>query len=369
MKLRNMKVAEIISALQNLSPELLQESYDNAGLIVGDPKSEVSGALVCLDSTEDVVQEAIEKKCNLIIAHHPIIFGGLTSLTGKNHVERTVMLAIKHDIAIYAAHTNLDNVQEGVNRKIGNLLGVQNMQILDPKKNLLRKLVTFVPVAHAETIRSALFNAGAGHIGQYDQCSFNTSGEGSFRGGEETKPFVGVRGETHFEKEIRIETIFESFRQGSVIAALLNAHPYEEVAYDIYPLENEHPGIGAGMFGELPEAIDFRTFVAQVKKTFGSGAIKSTTPRSDKVKKVAWCGGAGSFLIKKAIASEADVYITGDIKYHEFFDADGQIAILDIGHYESEQFTMDLIAEKLKEKFPKFAVHLTKVKTNPVIYY
>ncbi|WP_319500907.1 Nif3-like dinuclear metal center hexameric protein [uncultured Draconibacterium sp.] len=364
-----MKIKDITNFLEDLAPLKLQESYDNAGLILGDKNAEVSAALVTLDVTEAIVDEAIKRKAGLIIAHHPIVFSGLKKITGKNYIERTLIKAIKHDVAIYAAHTNLDSVTGGVNGKICEKLGLENCKILQPAGGMLKKLVTFVPVDHANKVREAVFTAGAGQIGNYDSCSFNAHGQGTFRGSDTTNPFVGKKGEQHYENEIRVETIFPDYLQGKVINALVQAHPYEEVAYDIYSLDNKFDQIGAGMIGLLPKEKSETAFLRQLKKTFDVKMIRHTALQDKKVKKIAVCGGAGSFLLNQAIAAGADFFVTGDFKYHQFFDAENKIVIADIGHFESEQFTKELFYEILTKKFPKFAVHLSEVNANPVFYF
>lgn len=364
-----MRIHEVARVLENLAAPALQEGYDNAGLITGDGSWECTGILCSLDATEEVVQEAIARKCNLVVAHHPIVFGGLKKINGKNYVERTVIAAIKHDIAIYAIHTNLDNVLPGVNGRIASMLGLQQLSILAPKENTLKKLYTFVPVDHAARVRSALFEAGGGQIGNYSECSFNAEGTGTFRAGEGASPFVGQPGETHFEKEMKLEMVFPAHLQATMVDALKKAHPYEEVAFDIVSLANAHPGTGAGVVGVLPEPVPETVFLERVKKIFGVPVVRHTAFLHRPVKKVAVCGGAGSFLISSALAAGAELYITADIKYHEFFDANGRLLIADIGHYESEQFTIDLLQEVLAQKFPTFAVLKTGVKTNPVLYF
>ena len=364
-----MKIQDITSFLETIAPASLQESYDNAGLLTGNPGWDCTGIVTTLDVTEAVVLEAIEKKCNLIVAHHPIIFSGLKKITGKNYVEKTIIAAIKNDIAIYAIHTNLDNVLTGVNGRMADQLGLIHRQILQPKKGVLKKLVTFVPVEQAEEVRNALFVAGAGHVGNYSECSFSVTGEGTFKGEIGTDPFVGKPGQRHTEKELKLEMIFEAWVENKLITTLKAAHPYEEVAYDIFLLDNQYEGIGSGLTGELPEAVTEQEFMQQLKKAFGLTVIKHTPLSGKQVKKIALCGGAGSFLIEAAIAASAQVYITGDVKYHEFFDANGRLVITDIGHFESEQFTIDLLFDILREKFPNFAVLKTGVKTNPVNYF
>lgn len=363
-----MKISAIIQALESLAHPSLQESYDNAGLITGDKSAECTGIICSLDVTEEVVQEAVSKGCNIIVAHHPIIFRGLKKITGSNYVEKTIIAAIKNDIAIYAIHTNLDNVIHGVSGKMAELLNLQSTRILSPAEGQLKKLYTFVPADHAAAVRQALFTAGAGHIGQYDECSFNTPGEGTFKGSDATKPFVGEPGKPHTENEIRIETVFPAWLEGSLVKALLAAHPYEEVAYDIISLTNNHPGTGSGLIGELPAAMPEEEFLALLRTVFHCPVIRHSRKLNRPVKKVALCGGAGSFLISKALAAGVEVFVTGDLKYHEFFDANDRLLLADIGHFESEQFTIDLLQEVLAQKFPTFAVLKTAVKTNPVHY-
>jgi dinuclear metal center YbgI/SA1388 family protein len=363
-----MKLREITAFLERLAPLMYQESYDNSGLQIGDYSMEVSGALVTLDVTEEVIDEAIRRKLNLVIAHHPLIFGGLKSITGKNMVERIVLKAVRHDIAVYAAHTNIDSVRQGVSGKICEVIGLKNCRILDPVAGVLKKLVVFVPTDHAEKVRQALFAAGAGEIGNYDSCSYNIEGQGTFRGGEDTDPFVGERGQLHFEPETRIETIFPAHEKGRVITAMLQAHPYEEVAYDIYPLENKYPEIGLGMVGELEEPMEESQFLELLRERFNTGVIRHSALLGKQVKKVAVCGGAGSSLLRRAIDERAGMFVSGDFKYHQFFEAEKKIVVADIGHFESEQYTREIIYDLLNKNFPKFAVHLSDVNTNPIKY-
>lgn len=363
-----MKIKKVINYLETIAPPSYQESYDNAGLIVGNPNMDATGAIICLDSIEAVIDEAIEKKCNLVIAHHPIVFSGLKRFNGRTYIERVVMKAIKNDIAIYAAHTNLDNVKIGVNAKICEKIGLQNTKILSPKKGRLKKLYTFVPSAQSDKVRNALFEAGAGQIGNYDETSFNIVGAGTFRANEGANPHVGDIGKRHYEAEVKIEVIFEDYKEGRIIAALKQNHPYEEVAYDIVSLDNKSNDVGSGMIGELEKPMTEKAFLLHLKNVMNTPVIRHTAFNDKKVKRVAVCGGAGSFLLNKAISQKADVFVTGDYKYHQFFDADGEIIIADIGHYESEQFTIELFYELITKKFSNFAVHLTEVNTNPVKY-
>lgn len=364
-----MQIIDIIRELEKKAPLTLQESYDNAGLLTGSPDWECKGVLCTLDATEDVILEARERGCNLVVAHHPIIFGGLKKLNGKNYVEKTVITAIKNDIAIYAIHTNLDNVLDGVNDRIADRLGLINRRILSPKAGQLMKLYTFVPHAQANQVRDALFAAGAGQIGEYSETSFNSEGTGTFKGSANTHPFVGEPGKRHEEKEVKIEVILPAYLQQSIVRALWEAHPYEEVAYDMVSLSNDNQLVGSGLLGELPEALDETGFLHMLKTSFELKLVKHTPLLGKKIKKVAVCGGSGSFLSGKALAAGADVYVTSDIKYHEFFDANDRILLADIGHWESEQFTTELLVELLQAKFPTFAVLKSGVKTNPVHYF
>lgn len=363
-----MLIKDILAALESVAPVAYQESYDNAGLITGDIDSHCSGVLICLDCIESIVEEAIEMNCNLIVAHHPIVFSGIKKLTGKNYIERTLIKAIRSGIAIYAAHTNLDNMYSGVNYKIAEILGLQNLRILDPKPETLNKLTTFVPTEYKAIVLNTLFDAGAGQIGNYSECSYSSQGYGTFKAGKNALPFVGKQDIRHTEEESKIEVIFPSHLQHKIVKSLLRAHPYEEVAYDIYALQNTNPHIGAGIIGTLQEPMVEKEFLLWLKKTMKTNSIRHTSYIEKEIHTVAICGGAGSFLLQKAIYAGAQVFISGDFKYHQFFDAEGKILIADIGHYESEQFTMQLFYDILFKKFPTFALHLTKHNTNPVNY-
>ena len=364
-----MQISSIINVLESFAPPAYQESYDNSGLIIGDASQKCKGILCSLDATEDVIREAIAMGCNLVVAHHPIVFSGLKKINGKNYVERAIIAAIKNEIAIYAIHTNADNVLSGVNDAIANKLGLVNRKILSPKKDLLAKLITFVPLDYLATVRQALFEAGTGNIGNYNEVSFSSEGIGTYTANEKANPFLGEKGKNHEEAERRLEVIFPIHSQRNVIKALKNAHPYEEVAYDIIPLANEHQEVGSGLIGNLPEPMTEIEILTKIKQAFGLKVIKHTQLLGNPVSKLAVCGGAGSFLIKDAIGAGADIYITADVKYHEFFDADKRIVIADIGHWESEQFTVDLLIDILSTKFPTFAILKSEVNTNSVRYF
>ncbi len=363
-----MKIQELISYLEHLAPLSTQESYDNSGLLVGDPDHSVSKVLISLDCTEEIIEEAVRIGAEMVISHHPIIFKGLRSITGKNYVERTVLSAIKNNIAIYAIHTNLDNYIHGVNAEICERIGLNRVCVLAPVQGKLSKLVVYVPASHVEQIKDAAFENGAGNIGNYSECSFAMQGNGTYKPGVAASPFSGKVGDRSEEEELRVEFLVNQFDTGRIVSAIRNAHPYEEMAYEIYSIQNANQDSGAGMIGELEEDEDLESFLQRIKTIFNAGVVRYTSSDKKRIKTVAVCGGSGSFLLKDAIRSGADVFITGDFKYHEFFDAENKIVIADIGHFESEQFTSNRLKELIQEKFPTFAVHLTAIKTNPINY-
>ena len=364
-----MKLGELVKAFEQIAPFSLQEDYDNSGIQFGNPENEIKRGLVCIDITEEIIDEAIEKQCDLVISHHPLIFRGIKKLTGKHYTERALIKAIKHDISLISVHTNLDSVINGVNKKLAEKLGLTDLKVLQPRKGLLKKLVTFCPVDHAEKVREAIFQAGAGQIGEYDCCSFNLEGKGSFRGGDSTNPFVGEKGQIHYEPEVRIETILPDYLENVVLKAMFNAHPYEEVAYDIYPLDNTFDKAGAGITGKLPEQMTEKEFLVFVKDQLGIPVIRHSEFTGKKIVKVALCGGSGSFLIDRALSAGADIFITADIKYHDFFDVRGKMLLADVGHYESEQFTKEILYEIVTKKFTNFALLISDQSTNPVRYF
>lgn len=361
-------VGEIASFLSATLPPVYQESYDNSGLLVGSPDFTLKNMLVTLDVTEEVINEAFMNDCNLIVAHHPIIFKGIKSLTGKNYVEKTIIKAIKNDIAIYASHTNLDNLKNGVSFKMAEKLRLKNVKTLSPKKDTLKKLTVFVPVEHAEKLLSALHEAGAGNIGNYSECSFQTEGLGSFKPNDLANPTVGKSGKKELVKEQKIEVLLPIDKEKAVLKAMYKSHPYEEVAYFLQNLENYNQDIGSGIVGDLLQEMRTEYFFDKLKAIYKTKTLRHTKQVKDTVKRVAMCGGAGSFLLKDAIAQKADIYVSADFKYHEFFDAEDAIIIADIGHYESEQYTKELLLEIISNKFPNIAVLLSKVNTNPVFY-
>jgi len=364
-----MKLKELTSYLDSVVPLSFQESYDNSGLQVGLADKEISSAMITLDVTEKVIDEVISHKCNVLVSHHPLIFNGIKSLTGKTFTERILYKAVKHDIAIYSAHTNLDVLGYGVSRKMAEKLGLEKISVLSPSKKMLLKLITYIPESHLEKVRNALFEAGAGVIGNYDQCGFAVPGTGSFRGNENTKPFLGEKGKIHFEKEIRFETILFSHLKDKVIQALLEVHPYEEVAFDIYALENNNVEIGSGCIGSFPHPMSEDDLLKRVSLVFDAKGIRYSTLTGKQVRKIALCGGAGASLLNLAINSGADVFLTADMKYHDFFKTEDRILLVDTGHFESEKFSGEILKDLIIKKFPKFAVRFSETNTNPINYF
>ncbi len=365
----SIKIQDVINVLEDWAPLSYAEEFDNVGLIVGDKTNALTGVMVTLDTTEAVVEESVKNNCNLVVSFHPIIFNGLKRLNGTNYVERTVMKAISHGVAIYAIHTALDNSIKGVNAAISKQIGLEDCKILIPKSDVLKKLITYVPLNDADRLRNALFAAGAGHIGIYDRCSFNSAGTGTFRANSGANPTVGEIGVEHRESEIKLEVIVPIHLQHKIVKVMLETHPYEEVAYDLIPLDNKRNDIGMGMIGSLPQSLSQMEFLDLLDAKFNCQQIRYTDCKKSLISKVAVLGGSGSFAINDAKASGADAFVTSDLKYHDFFQAENDILLVDIGHFESEQFTKNLIADYLKEKMPNFAILLTAINTNPVRYY
>ena len=364
-----MKVSELVSYLNTLAPYVYQESYDNSGLLVGNASADITGVVVALDCVESVLDEAIAHGANVVVTHHPIIFKGLKRITGANYIERVVQKAIKHDLNLISIHTNLDNVSHGVNKIICDKLNLSNTRILSPKESTLSKLSVYVPKTYLDEVRSAIAEAGGGKIGDYEACSFSISGTGQFRPLNAANPYIGKAGELESVEEMKIEVTVPQPALHAVLTAMRSAHPYEEIAYDVISLDNCNDRVGSGMVGELPQAVEVKVFLQLVKSTFGAGVVRFTKPHQDKVQRIAVCGGSGSFLLNAAKKAKADVFITADFKYHEFFDAENQIIIADIGHFESEQYTSHWLVAELQKKFSTFAVRLTSVNTNPINYF
>lgn len=362
------KVKDLVQYLNGIAPYALQESYDNSGLITGNPDAEIRAVLVSLDCTETIIDEALELGCNVVVSHHPIVFKGLKSLTGKNYVERTVIKAIQNNISILSCHTNLDNIIVGVNGKIAQKIGLKNLQILAPKESTLKKLSFYVPESHLDAVSKAIHEAGAGQIGNYGDCAFRVKGSGTFTPKNGAQPFSGEVLKPSVEEEIKVEVVVPVTDAHNVVKALKTSHPYEEVAYFLHPVDNIHQGLGAGVVGELENEMEGNDFLDYLKTVMELPLIRHTALIHKQLKKIALCGGAGSFLVGDAIRSGAQLYISGDFKYHEFFDADGKIIIADIGHFESEKYTIDLLIELISNNFSNFALHYTKRNTNPVFY-
>ncbi len=362
------QVRQITQFFEELAPRAYQESYDNSGLLIGTPHAEVKGVLFSLDCTEAVLAEALAKGCNLIVSHHPIIFKGLKQITGRNYVERTVIKAIKHDLNLYAIHTNLDNVKGGVNFKIAEKLGLQNPRILAPKRGWLKKLITFVPQEQTSQVLDALGQAGAGQIGEYKNCSFRVTGTGTFQPSDAANPFIGEAGKLEEVPENRLEVIFPTPWESRILRALKESHPYEEVAYYLHALDNENQDLGSGAIGDLPQGIPSEKFPAYVQEKMELDLVRYTPLPGQMIKKVALCGGTGSFLLSAARSQGAQAFLSADFKYHEFFEAEGQIMITDIGHYESERFTSELLHDVLGKTFPDIPRFITEIHTNPVRY-
>ncbi len=363
-----MKIREVIGAIEHLAPRSLQETFDNSGVQIGDVFQEAKSILLCIDVTENVLDEAIRLGCNLIISHHPLAFHSFKSLTGKNYVERCMIKACKYDIVVYAAHTNLDNAMGGVNFQLAKILNLQQVRILSPKEKYLMKLVTFVPVSHIESVRNVLFSAGAGSTGNYDACSYTVLGEGTFRAGDNANPYVGEIGKIHTEQEVRIEVILPAFKQDEVLRALLAVHPYEEPAYDFYLLENMWAQAGSGVVGSLSEPMEEEDFLYLLKDSLHLSSIQHSAYRGNIIRDVALCGGRGAFLIPQAINYGADVFITGEAKYNDFYDVEDKLLLVVVGHYESEICTKDIFYNLLSEKFPDLDLNMSQFDANPVKY-
>jgi dinuclear metal center YbgI/SA1388 family protein len=363
-----MIVQDIIKQLEELAPLAYAEEFDNVGLLVGDNNAKVTGVLITLDTLPEVVDEAIVEGCNLIISFHPIIFKGLKSITGNSYVERVVQKAIKNDISIFAIHTALDNSYHGVNAELCNRLGLKNKSILMPQSGTIKKLTTFVPKPNVEAVKKALFEAGGGAIGNYENCSFSSEGTGTFKGNEVSNPVIGKPHEFKQLRELKIDLVFAKHLESKILKTLFKTHPYEEVAYEISTLENKNQHIGMGMIGTLETPMTENTFLEYVKEKMKCGVIRHSKLLNKNIKKVAVLGGSGSFAIAAAKAAGADAFVTSDLKYHDFFAAENQILLMDIGHYESEQYTKNLLATYLTKKIPNFAVLLSKINTNPVKY-
>lgn len=363
-----MKIKDVLTTIEQLSPIPLQESYDNSGIQVGDSSQELQGVLLCIDVTEDVIEEALRLGCNLIVSHHPLAFRSFKSLTGRNYIERCIIKACRHDLVIYSAHTNLDNAMGGVNYQLAKILNLQQVRILSPKVNSLLKLVAFVPVSHADSVRNILFSAGAGNIGNYDLCSYNILGEGTFRAGEDPNPYVGNAGTLHKEEEVRIEVVLPLFKKNEIIRALLAVHPYEEPAYDIYALENKWLQAGSGVVGSLQEPMEEEDFLYYLKDALHLSCVQHSAYTGRTIRDIALCGGSGAFLIPEAINYGADVFITGEAKYNDYYDVENKLLLAVVGHYESEVCTKNIFYDVLINKYPYINLNMSQFDINPVRY-
>lgn len=364
-----MTVTDITSELEKLAPLPFAEAFDNVGLLVGDAQMEVTGVLITLDTLESVILEAEKTGCNLVISFHPIIFKGLKRLTATTYVERTVTLAIAKGIAIYSIHTALDNVPGGVSGKLSEIIGLKNTHVLIPKKGSIRKLVTYVPNNAHELLLNKLFEAGGGELGNYSCCSFSNGGLGTYLPGDRAKPSIGSVGVLSKETEQQIHLTFTAEREMAVLEALKAFHPYEEIAFELTTLDNDYQQLGMGIIGELDTPMAEIAFLDLLKSKLNIPTIRHSELRNTPVMRVAVLGGSGAFAIEAAIASGADFLVTSDFKYHDFFKAEGKIILADVGHFESEQFTKNLLVDYLTEKFPNFAIRLAETQTNPVKYF
>lgn len=364
-----MKLAELTKKLDTIFTTQQAEDFDNVGLICGNPLREVRRILVCHDALETVIDEAIEKDCQLVIAFHPIIFKGMKRISGRNYVEKSVLKALENKIGIYAVHTALDNDYFGVNDGICSALGLEKTSILLPKKDHLHQVQFFVPKSSTQAVKEAVFKAGAGTIGLYDECSFSVQGTGSFRPLEGADPHIGNTNERTHVAEDMVTVICENYKTQGVIKALKSVHPYEEVAFQVIRLENEHPLVGLGKYGDLPEALSFEDFLEKIKKVFRLKMIRHSHFSRSTIRRIGVLGGSGSSGIQAAMDRGCDAYLTSDLKYHDFFIPEGNMLLCDLGHFESEQFVVSQIITRLSEKIPNFVVLKSEVNTNPINYF
>ena len=364
-----MIVQELLKTLEQWAPTAYAEDFDNVGLLIGNSQSKCSGVMITLDCTEAVINEAIADNCNVIISFHPILFSGLKKITGANYVERVAIKAIEHKISIIALHTRLDNHPDGVSNILCKRLKIKKSQVLIPKKDNLKKLVVYVPENYTEAILESLHKAGAGNLENYKECSFLLEGTGRFMGIDKSNPHIGKPSEKISLKEIQINVVFESHLYHDIQKALREAHPYETIAYEVYSLINSFSEVGMGRIGSLKKEMDLSSFLNFVKKQLNSKVIRHSPPTNKLIKKVAVLGGSGSFAIEDAKRQGADAFITADLKYHQFYQGEKSLLLVDVGHYESEQYIKNLIFDYLTEKLPSFAFVLSRTKTNPVNYF
>lgn len=367
-----MTIKEFQKSFESILPPAIAWKNDNVGLQVGNGNDKITGVVVALDATMEIALEAKKNKANLVVTHHPLLFYPLKNVTSDSRIGELVLWFAQHNINLYAAHTNLDSVKWGVNFALATALGLKNVTILSPMKESLTKIVVFVPHDYVEKVAEAMHAAGAGTFTKYDQCSFRTEGTGTFRGMNDAKPFLGKVGMLEKAKEIRLEMLCEHWKINSVLSAMVKAHPYEEVAYDIYPLINENTEYGLGAIGNLPKKMNEKEFLGLVQKTLGTPMLRFS-PSSRTVQRIAVCGGSGSEFIANALHQHADAMITADLRYHTFQAYEHQLLLIDAGHYETERFVLPVLAEKIKEilkqQTTSIKVFITKHSTNPVKYY
>ena len=370
MFLCSMTVGDLCGWLEQRAPLRFQEDYDNSGLLVGQRSWTVTGVLCCLDADEAVVHEAVARGCNVVLSHHPIVFKGLKRLTGATAVERTVALALKHNVALYAGHTNWDSIQGGVSFSLAQRLGLVAPRIMMPRGGELLNLVVYVPAEHASPVAEAAFGAGAGRIGAYDECHFSGSGTGTFRPLDGAQPFVGQIGVREVADEHRLEFVLPKHRKSAVQQAVWAAHPYEEVAHSWISLDNSWSEVGYGAVGNLPEPIRLGDFLAVCAAQLGAESVRYSTSSLDRiVQRIAVCGGSGAEFAGAAAAAGADAYVTGDLKYHGFQDPPGGLVLVDVGHGESERPFIDDWAELIRSEFVTFAVLISETDNRPVRTY
>ena len=362
-------INNIIDLLDEWAPPAYAEDFDNVGLLVGDSSKQCTGVLVSHDCIEVVLDEALDTNCNLIVCFHPILFTGLKKITGRDYVEKVILKAIRNEIAIYALHTRLDNHPEGVNKLLSDRLGLLESKVLIPKPSGLKKLSTYVPKSDVDDVLQALHQAGAGAIGNYSECSFILEGKGQFRGNEKSQPHIGNPSEKTQVEEVQIQVVFESYLKEKIQNALITAHPYENIAYEIFILDNTLDKVGIGRIGKLAQPHTEEQFLSFVKEKLQTQLIRHSPFTRKPIETVAVLGGSGSFAISNALSQKADAFITADLKYHHFYQGGNTLLLLDVGHFESEQFIKNLIVDYLSKKLPNFAIILSHAKTNPVNYF
>ncbi|MBI4536287.1 MAG: Nif3-like dinuclear metal center hexameric protein [Ignavibacteriae bacterium] len=367
-----MTVREIQDVIEHWAPREIAWGQDNVGLQIGNPASRLLGILIALDVTEKIITEARRHRANLIISHHPLLFKAPRSITPRNQVGRCIDALVKSGIALYSAHTNLDFAHGGTSWAIAEALGLTAVDFLYKPYKVQRKIVTFVPTDHVDRVAVAMAEAGAGRIGNYDNCSFRMLGTGTFKANERANPVVGSKNVLEKVAETRLEMVVDQWLVPGVLKALKQAHPYEEVAHDVYPTENESDAFGMGIIGMLVRPMTLKSLLALIKKKLGARALRCTGSLNHKVSRIAACGGSGSELLDEAVRARADAFITADVKYHTFHDANGRIALIDAGHYETEHLVVQTMAKKLAQEMRRMRIHVpvfaSRTSTNPIVY-